>query len=82
MPTCEKEVGAADAAGNFATFTFYYSRPLSRDPAFGIGGLECNPCGCLLQIRCRFSKTRRNGTFLSYEIGSEAAGIGVWGCDP
>jgi hypothetical protein len=51
MPAGKKAAGASDVAGNFAIFTFYCSRPLSRDPAFGIGVWECNPCGCLLQIR-------------------------------
>jgi hypothetical protein len=51
-PARKKEAGTIDIAGNFATFTFYYSRPPSRDPAFGIGVWECDPCGCLLQIRC------------------------------
>jgi hypothetical protein len=51
-PAGNKEADATDVAGNFATFAFYYSHPVSRDPAFGIGVWECNPCGCLLQIRC------------------------------
>jgi hypothetical protein len=50
-PAGKKAASATDVAGNFATFTYYCMRPLSRDPVAGIEVWNATRAG----VCCRFA---------------------------